>query len=387
MLGRLTLFALLFAPAAYADFFGFSGPQTIEAQIRRSQAAVLATVVRVEDSGERITLDKEPEPYFDITYRIDALLKEDWPVGSEGKPKSSLSVGDEFVRRDLGEKSTKPGQRFLCVARGLKDGFRRNHVPWQPRKIDSVDFKQYVISLADRLSESDAKPLDFYGRFLEQDDLQIAADAFLAVKDLTIDQLATVSGSVSLDAVRVWARSPEIVGDRRDLYVALLGLIGRPEDLEVINSDDAWPERGLLGVQGRFVARLLLGGEDELARWEQELFTPAARALTKDARRERFVEQYGLLQALRFLHKGAPDGVVPISRERIKVSVRRLIRAFSRLLESIAAGSEAVPTVFRRDEADGVGGRIFQQLLRANRCRADQALDLAEQILNRIQIR
>lgn len=201
----------------------------------------------------------------------------------------------------------EPGELYLLT------GAADDVVLWdEPLAISETAFNYVVQSPSAELPWKDR--LEYYMRFLEFPDEQIATDAFTEVSKAPYEAVRDASGQLPVEKLRRWVFEKEAIPVRHGLYGMLLGLCGDESDavrLRAVIEEEGADFR--FGVDGMMGGYMLLLGEPALEVIEQsKLQNPDAA----------FAEVYSAMNALRFMWTYG-DG--RISRDRLRQAMRGLL--------------------------------------------------------------
>ena len=262
----------------------------------------------------------------------------------ETQQPTSIQVPD-FVR---GQK----GDLFLLL--GQLDPDSQSIILWErPQAITETAF-QYV-NQAPAPETAAAKRLKYFNRFLEFPDSLIGDDAYAEFAKAPYEAVFMARESFSREKLRKWLTSDDVLAPRRGLYGLMLGLIGNPEDAELLRrliDDDSDSVR--LGIDGVMAGFVLIEGDDGLQHLRQTIFEDPQTPIT---------DVHAALTAMRFLWSSGPPDV---SRKLIKATVRAALdrpEAADLAIADLArwkdwSVQDRLMTLYRKKETDNPLGQI-----------------------------
>jgi hypothetical protein len=152
---------------------------------------------------------------------IDTVLRSDPAVAG----KKTLDLG-----RYLPISDPKDPPHFLVfcdVGKDKIDAYRGVPI----RTAEGLDYVKKALALDPKDPAAD---LDFYFRYLENPDKEIAFDAFLEFVRANDQQLGQVSSKLSAEKLRGWLKDPNTPPERLSLYAFLLGGCGGDADADFL---------------------------------------------------------------------------------------------------------------------------------------------------------
>jgi hypothetical protein len=147
---------------------------------------------------------------------IEAALRSDPIIAS----KKVLDLG-RYLPADA-----KNPPRFLVFCDVIKDKVDA----YRGIPIRSAEGLEYVKKALALNPKDAAGNLDFYFRYLEHPDKEIAFDAFLEFVRANDQQIGQASGKLSAEKLRGWLKDPQTPPERLSLYAFLLGGCGSDAD-------------------------------------------------------------------------------------------------------------------------------------------------------------
>lgn len=201
----------------------------------------------------------------------------------------------------------KPGDLSLLL------GTKGETVEWGSPLDVTETMLNYVVQ-APSPEAAGPKRLEYFMKFLEFSDQNIANDAYAEFANAPYKDIVQVAKSMPRDKIRKWLVSPDVSPTRLGLYGLMLGLCGDASDTSLMekkiteSSDDF-----RLGIDGVIGGYLLLAGDKGLAMIEE------AKLKNKKVP---FSETYAAMQALRFMWSYGSGKIAP---ERLRASMRVLI--------------------------------------------------------------
>jgi hypothetical protein len=190
---------------------------------------------------------------------------------------------------------------FCDVYNGKLDPYRG--VPFKAK--EAVDYVKGALKLD--LKDRPTALLYFF-RFLENEDRELANDAFLEFARATNQEIGEVAPKLAPERLRVWLKDRETLGYRLGLYAFLLGACGGEQDATLfralLQNTDERTTSALDGLMGGYIQLRPREGWD------------LARAILRDETKP-FPVRYAVMRMLRFYHGWKPNE----TRERILQSL------------------------------------------------------------------
>ncbi len=288
----LAFFVLFGASPAWSCPFCSAPSLTLSEQLAGSQAAVLVQW----SSGKEA--DKEAGFVGSTTYEIVEIVRDE---------SKSLKKGDPLTLERY--RVAKSGELFL-----LFGSVNQGLVEWSsPLEVTEASF-QYV-SRAPSKESPIVERLAYYMKYLQNPDEFIANDAYAEFANAPYDDIVLLSGQMPREKLREWLSDPDVSPTRIGLYGLMLGLCGKPEDVEflqkkVVEKTDSFR----LGIDGVMGGYLLLAGPAGLKVIEE---TKLANLDTP------FSETFAAMQALRFMWQYS-KGKIP--QDELRAAMRSLLK-------------------------------------------------------------
>ena len=196
--------------------------QTLSQEIAGADAAVIARLIKLPseaDSNSELDLD-DPDSG---TAEFEVL---------------------EVVRsKDLADKAPAKGDTIKVVYFGNKDqkefflinGIAGKRIDWttpQPLTEQSIEY----IKALDTLPEKGAARLAFFLDYLEHEDPLLAQDAYDEFGRAPYDEVEAVGDQIDRPQLLDWIEDSEVGPTRRRLYLTMLGICGKDEDIAFLES-------------------------------------------------------------------------------------------------------------------------------------------------------
>jgi hypothetical protein len=158
------------------------------------------------------------------------------------------------------------------------------------------------------------KRLKFFVQYLDHADPVIATDAYSEFANAEYKDIAAIAPQMPREKVRQWVSDPNASPSRLGLYGLMLGLCGKPEDVEVLEKKVLETSGEFrVGIDGVMGGYLLLTREAGLKKLDDTMIAN---------KKAQFSDTYATMQALRFMWQYG-DG--RISAERLRQSMRLLL--------------------------------------------------------------
>ena len=169
------------------------------------------------------------------------------------------------------------------------------------------------VTKAMELPKEGADRLAFFQDYLEDADEMLARDAYDEFAKAPYAIVLELKDRMRHDKVVEWVKSTQIPVSRRRLYMTMLGVCGKPDDLSMLEGMIQSKDRQTKGALDALVAAYLtLKGPDGMPMVE-DLFLK-----NKDAE---YTDTYATIMALRF--HGTEEKIIP--RERLLVGFRAML--------------------------------------------------------------
>ena len=243
------------------------------------------------------------------------------------KPGTQLAEGEEIPRAKFqvvtivkGKELVKPAQSIEAIYFGeAKVGTTFLVMAVDPPKLMwstpleiSKTTQDYILKL-DSLPKDPVARLEFFQKYLENEDEELARDSYDEFANSPYDVVKALKSRMEHAQLIGWIQDAEVPASRRRLYLTMLGVCGSEKDLpmleELLSSSDRKKKAGLDALIGCY---LTLKGPDGLKLIE-DLFIRNKKS--------EYADTYAAVMALRF--HGTESDVIP--RERILVSMRYML--------------------------------------------------------------
>ena len=191
---------------------------TFSEEIANSQVAVIAKLV---EPPPRPNADA-PNSSLDVAkakFEIIKILKGEKELGTSRKIET-VYFGDSPV-----------GSTFLIM------GIDPPAINWGTPIAISERGQAYVAKSIE-LPKEGADRLAFFQDYLEDSDEMLARDAYDEFAKTPYAGVIGLKDRMKHDKLIEWIKSPQIPASRRRLYLTMLGVCGKPEDLPMLEDDD-----------------------------------------------------------------------------------------------------------------------------------------------------
>jgi hypothetical protein len=269
---------------------------------------VIARLIAVPEKGAKGAQDDLPSGKFEITRVL----------------KGERFAQTQEVIRTLYLGEAKVGTSFLIL------GIDPSKLQWStplPLSDRAPDYLAKVV----KLPKESHKRLEFFHHYLEDEDLELARDAYNEFARAPHEAVRALKGSMRHDQLVGWIEDKNIPLNHRRLYLLMLGICGSEKDAPLlenfIKSADRKQKQGLDAVISCY---LQLRGEAGLALIE-DLYL-------KDKKSD-YADTYAAIVALRFQ---LTDGKV--------VPKQRVLSAFHHLLERPDLADLIIPDLARGED-------------------------------------
>lgn len=98
---------------------------------------------------------------------------------------------------------------------------------------DGVEYVNKVMKLSDRDPQTN---LQFFFRYLDHNDKELANDAFMEFAKTTDVMIGQVAPKLPVDRLRAWVRDPNTSSEKLSLYAFMLGSAGNVQDAALLMS-------------------------------------------------------------------------------------------------------------------------------------------------------
>lgn len=303
----LVVFALLMLVAASrlpACPFCSAVQQTFSEEMQSSDAVVIAKVAERKGAaalkaapGDKLDKFTAPAPVNEPTNAVFEIV--------------TVLKGDKFLKGQrriqvlyFGQHSTD--QQFLIF------GSDPTGLVWGTPTPLSARAVTYVGKLG-KLPESGAERLAFFQDYLEDADPLLATDAYDEFGKAPYADVRSLKDRMYREKVLSWIANPDIPANRRRLYLTMLGVCGKPEDITVLEKMIKNEDRQVrTALDAMLACYLNLKGPDGVGLVE-DLFLKNTKA--------EYTDTYAAIMALRF--HGQEATVVP--RDRLLQGMRTML--------------------------------------------------------------
>lgn len=198
------------------------------------------------------------------------------------------------------------GTKFLVF------GVDPKKLQWSTPNAVSDRTIEYVAKLM-KLPEKGPERLDFFQNYLEDEESILATDAYEVFARAPYAEVKQLGDRMHHDRLVEWIKDREVPSSRRRLYLTMLGICGRPDDVAALEAMIRSTDRQVRTALDAMVAcYLILKGAEGMPLIE-DLFL-------KDPNAE-YTDTYAAIMALRFL--GQETTVVP--KERLLAALRYML--------------------------------------------------------------
>jgi hypothetical protein len=254
---------------------------------------------------------------------VIAKLVEPPPRPAADAPNSSLDVAKakfEIIKILKGEKELGQNRKIETVYFGdspagstfLIMGIDPPAINWGTPIVISERGQAYVAKSIE-LPKEGADRLAFFQDYLEDSDEMLARDAYDEFAKTPYAGVIGLKDRMKHDKLIEWIKSPQIPVSRRRLYLTMLGVCGKPEDLPMLEELIQSKDRQTKGALDALVAAYLTLKGPEGMPLVEDLFLK-----NKDAE---YTDTYATIMALRF--HGTEEKIIP--RERLLVGIRMML--------------------------------------------------------------
>ncbi len=198
------------------------------------------------------------------------------------------------------------GTKFLAF------GIDPTNLAWGTPTALSDKAIEYVSKLP-TLAEAGADRLAFFQSYFEDSDSLLAADSYDEFAKAPYADLKALNEKMPHDKLIQWIKDPNVSTSRRRLYLCMLSVCGKPDDVafleKMIRNEDRQIRTALDAMIGSY---LTLRGPDGMPLVE-DLFLKNAKA--------EYTDTYSAIMALRFIGQET----TAISRDRLKEGMRHML--------------------------------------------------------------
>lgn len=273
--------------------FCSASQMTLSEDLRANDVAVICKLVNRPPKQDA---DAPPEA-SECTFEIVQTLKGADIIARQADPKhiKILYFGEKPI-----------GSTFLAF------GIDPANLAWGTPTLLSERAVKYVTALP-TLPESGPKRLVFFQDYFEDADTLLASDAYDEFAKAPYADLKGMKDQMQHDKLLAWIKDPNVTTTRRRLYLCMLSVCGKPEDVAfleaMIQNNNRQIRTALDAMIGSYLA---LKGPEGMPLIEN-LFLKNAKA--------EYTDTYSTLMALRFM---AQESDV-ISRDRLKEGMRHML--------------------------------------------------------------
>jgi hypothetical protein len=198
------------------------------------------------------------------------------------------------------------GTRFLAF------GIDPTNPAWGTPVVMNDRSIEYATQLT-KLPENGADRLQFFQKYFEDEDPLLAADAYDEFAKAPYSELVDLKDRMPRDKLLKWIGDKEVTTSRRRLYLCMLSVCGKPDDVPMlealIKNEDRTIRTALDAMIGSYLA---LKGSEGMPLVE-DMFLKNAKA--------EYVDTYSAIMALRFI--GQETQTIP--RERLMEGMRHML--------------------------------------------------------------
>jgi len=284
--GALLGLTTLVAPRAEACPFCSAQQMTLSEEIKSNDMTVLCKLVaRPKDTSADASLEDS-----ECTFEVVHALK-----GNPAKTFKVLYYGEQPL-----------GTTFLCF------GIDPVNPAWGTPVVLNERSIAYVKQLP-QLPDSGADRLNFFQTYFEDSDPLLAADAYDEFAKAPYSELVDLKERMPREKLLSWISDKNVTTSRRRLYLCMLSVCGKPEDVpmleNLIKNEDRSIRTALDAMIGSYLA---LKGPDGMPLIEN-LFLKNADA--------EYTDTYSAIMALRFIGQETQT----ISRDRLIEAMRHML--------------------------------------------------------------
>lgn len=293
----LCVAALLWSAAAEpvaACPFCSAVSMTLSEEIKSNDVAVIARLVSRPKSAASAAAGTIPLEANKCQFEVVEVLKGQTILGDNRKI-DVLYFGDQPL-----------GTSFLIF------GVDPSNIGWSTPTALSDRAVKYVAELP-KLPESGADRLAFFQEFFEDEDALLAADAYDEFAKAPYGDVKDLKERMHRVKLIAWIKDPKMTASRRRLYLTMLGVCGRPDDVGVLEEMIRTEDRQVRTALDAMIACYLnLKGPDGMPLIE-DLFLKNSKA--------EYTDTYSAIMALRF--HGQETDIIP--RERLMQGLRHML--------------------------------------------------------------
>ncbi len=304
-MSRLQILCLIASAAVVASLvpalaracpFCSAQSMTFAEEMANSDAAIIARLVAkpappATDATAPGTLPAAPAK---STFEIVKVLKGDKLLG-EKKKIEVLFFGQQDAGTD-----------FLLFGVDPKELAWGTPTPLSERGVE-------YLSALPKLPEAAVDRLAFFQKYFEDPDPLLSSDAYNEFSKVPYADVAALKDKMNREHLLTWIKDPNVPTSRRRLYLTMLGMCGKPEDVplleQMIKNEDRQTRTALDAMIGCYVN---LKGAEGLPLVE-DLFLKNSKA--------DYVDTWSTIQALRIM--GQETTVVP--KDKLVAALRHML--------------------------------------------------------------
>jgi hypothetical protein len=296
---------LMMPAVAQACPFCNAQTKTLSEELDSSDVVVVAKLVKGPSKEAIAAGNADAESFFDI---VNVLKGGD--VVGKTRQIQVLYFGQQPA-----------GTQFLVF------GIDPKKVQWATPNALSPRAVKYVSQLT-KLPKNGADRLAFFQEYLEDQESLLATDAYDEFARAPYSEVKDLKDRMHHDRLMEWIKDPEVPASRRRLYLTMLGVCGRPDDIAVLEAMIKSSDRQVRTALDALVAcYLILKGPTGMALVE-DLFLK-----NKDAE---YTDTYAAIMAVRFL-----------GQETTAVPKEHLLRGLRAMLDRPQLADLVIPDLAR----------------------------------------
>jgi hypothetical protein len=192
-------------------------------------------------------------------------------------------------------------------------GMQQGGIVWAPPYVLSPRSRKYVSEIV-KLPLAGTKRLAYFQNYFEDSEDLLKNDAYYEFALAPYPALQAMKEQMQHDKLLDWVQDPAVVVSHRRLYLTMLGVCGRPDDVRMLEtllrSDDP---KFKTGLDATVACYLTLKHADGL---------PLIEDLFLKRKQEEFTDIFSVVMALRFIGQEEHG---PIPRDRLITSMRLVL--------------------------------------------------------------
>ncbi len=298
-------------PTAFACPFCSAQQMTLSEEMKSNDLTVICKLI---NRPQNVAADAPPEA-SECTFEVITALKGEEHLARQPGAAKPYKVKILY----FGEQPI--GTKFLAF------GIDPTNLAWGTPVVMNDRSIAYTSQLL-KLPESGADRLAFFQNYFEDEDPLLAADAYDEFAKAPYSDLVALKDRMPREKLLKWVTDPNVTTSRKRLYLCMLSVCGKPEDLPLlealVKNDDRSVRTSLDATIGCYLA---LKGVDGMPLVE-DLFL-------KNADSE-YTDTYSAIMALRF-----------IGQETQTIPRDRLIQAMRHMLERPKLADLIIPDLTR----------------------------------------